>query len=49
MREDIPLLAEHFLGKYAEQMEKFKTKLNPEYCVGAPLRAIGITDERLAA
>jgi hypothetical protein len=36
-------------GVHAAQMEKFKAKLNPEYCVGAPLRSIGITDERLAA
>lgn len=27
---------------HARQMERFSAKLNPEFCVGAPLRAIGI-------
>lgn len=34
---------------HAQQLDAFKTKLPPEVCVGAPLRKIGITEERAAA
>lgn len=29
-------------GTYAMQMEKFKSKLTPEFCIGEPLRKIGV-------
>ena len=32
-------------GVYADQLAKFKTKMSPEFCVGEPLRRIGILRE----
>ena len=31
-------------GVYADQLAKFKQKLSPEFCVGEPLRKIGVLD-----
>lgn len=36
-------------GVHAQQLEALKTKLPPDVCVGAPLRKIGILQERVAA
>lgn len=36
-------------GVHADQMAKFKEKLSPEFCVGEPLRKIGILEARSAA
>ena len=34
---------------WASQVERFKAKLSPEFCVGEPLRRIGILDQAKAA
>lgn len=37
-------------GVYADQLAKFKAKLSPEFCIGEPLRKIGVIKEgRIAA
>ena len=36
-------------GIHADQMGKFKTKFTPEFCVGEPLRKLGIFEEKMVA
>lgn len=36
-------------GVHSDQFAKFREKFSPEYCIGAPLRAIGVLEQRLAA